>query len=461
MAEVPRGDVGKRKQLKQLFEHANKVMGQDNCDYATELLTQCILGDPGNLMYVQTFLGNLKRKYHNNKRGGSLAFVKTVFRRSRVKKALLQKRWDSVIKSGLEIIKVNPWNVWTLLAMAEAARGLDLEEVELAYLKGALEPDPKNVGVNRRCARALAERKQFDQSDACWRRVLQARPKDEEAKKAIGDLAVEKTIARGGYDGEDVSQKAIPSRGEQASDRRPDESDQQRLMRLIRKNPADLAPYLDLAGLYVKDEQFDMAEKVLFEADRVSPGNADVRHRVEDLQLTRLRHRAAELKKKLEKNPTPDREKEHKKMLEQIEQQELQFYRNRCQRFPTNLAYRYELGLRYQHSGQYKEAISELQRAKLDSRRRGVCDLALGQCFQQVNQLPLALNHYSSAAEELPEHDLDQKKMALYLAGTTAMALQKREAATRYLTSLAGLDYAYRDVSALLDKLAQLGDDEE
>jgi hypothetical protein len=48
--------------------------------------------------------------------------------------------------------------------------------------------------------------------------------------------------------------------------------------------------------------------------------------------------------------------------------------------------------------------------------------------------------------------------MALYLAGKMAMALKDFDSGEKHLTMLAGLDFAYRDVSALLDKIAGLRD---
>jgi len=40
-----------RKRLQLCFERANKLMAQQDHDYAHELFTQCVLGDPGNIFY--------------------------------------------------------------------------------------------------------------------------------------------------------------------------------------------------------------------------------------------------------------------------------------------------------------------------------------------------------------------------------------------------------------------------
>ena len=44
-------------------------------------------------------------------------------------------------------------------------------------------------------------------------------------------------------------------------------------------------------------------------------------------------------------------------------------------------------------------------------------------------------------------------KLALYRAGRLAMQTQDKAMAEKYLTQLAGLDFGYKDVAALLDKL--------
>ncbi len=61
-----------KKRLQKCFETASQKMAQENYDYATELFRQCVWGDPGNKAFVQNFLGNLQKKYANNRKGSSL-----------------------------------------------------------------------------------------------------------------------------------------------------------------------------------------------------------------------------------------------------------------------------------------------------------------------------------------------------------------------------------------------------
>ena len=64
-----------------------------------------------------------------------------------------------------------------------------------------------------------------------------------------------------------------------------------------------------------------------------------------------------------------------------------------------------------------------------------------------------------SNAYFIPDRDADNKKRALYLAGRLALFLKNVEIAEKHLTALAGLDFSYKDVSALLDKIERGGHD--
>ena len=81
---------------------------------------------------------------------------------------------------------------------------------------------------------------------------------------------------------------------------------------------------------------------------------------------------------------------------------EVEVYKNRVQRYPNNLVFKFELGYRYMLTKQYADAIRELQVAKNDPRRKGACMLVLGQCFEHIKQYRLAMNHYESAIQEIP-----------------------------------------------------------
>ena len=420
-----------------------------NYDYATELFSQCVVGDPQNLLYVQGFLGNLKLKYKNNRKGDKLASMKTLGTRGMVKKAAMQKDWATVIKTGLDVLKLNPWDIATLKVMASTCSELGADDSQLAYLRLALEANPKDPDTNRVCGRALAKRKLFDQAIACWHRVQQACPNDEEAPRAIASLSVQKTIEVGNWE------KGDPSKLHKSSDS-TDLTPEQKLQREIRRNPTDVTKYVELGDLYIREELFDKAEQILQKAFEVSNGNADIRDRWEDVQMRNLRNKLSFAEKQAEKSGSDEDKRRVAELKQNVFQKDMDFCRSRVERFPLNLAFKYQLAIRQQQIGQFTEAISEYQRAQNDPKYKGLCMLALGQCFQKIKQFGLAMKHYEAAVVDIPDRDVTNKKRALYLAGKLAAYRKDIDGAERHLSVLAGMDFAYKDVSTLLDKIAQI-----
>jgi hypothetical protein len=68
------------------------------------------------------------------------------------------------------------------------------------------------------------------------------------------------------------------------------------------------------------------------------------------------------------------------------------------------------------------------------------------------------MRNYVAAVESLTDRELELRKRALYRAGVLATGLEDRDAAGKYLSMLAGLDFGYRDVAQRLDKLSSLKD---
>jgi tetratricopeptide (TPR) repeat protein len=433
-----------------MFEHANRMMAQDNFDYASELLTQCVTGDPANFAYLQAFLANLKKKYGNNKKGHNMAFMKKATLGRAVSKAAGQKDWLGVIKGGVEVLRLNPWEIPILRQMADAVKELGCDEVELVYLKMALESNSMDFDVNWRCAQALKERKQYDQAIACLHRCEKIRVGDEAVQRAIASLAVEKTLDTFPSEG---TKKKKPAAGGAAPVE--EESQIEKLEKAVARHPDDLPRYIELAELYLQDEIYDKAEEVLTKALELSNGDADLRERLEEAQVRRMRNDMLLLRKQLDENADPKLDAELKEMKLKLAAKELGMYQARVERYPSNFNFKYDLAIRYQMLGRYNEAIGEFQQAQKDPRFKGRSLLALGQCFQHIKQFNLAMRHYEQANEEIPDRDVDNKKLTLYRAGKLALFLKNLEVAERYLSTLAGLDFSYRDVAALLDKITK------
>jgi tetratricopeptide (TPR) repeat protein len=449
----------KRRQLQQCFEQGAKVSATGNFDYATEMYSVCVLGDPANPIYVKSFLANLQKKYNNNKTGSKLAGVKGMSLKGGIKTAGLKKDWSGVIKQGLDMLKLNPWDASTLTAIASACEQLEYQSSQLEYLRMALDGDINEPNINRIAGRALGDQGEFDEAVRCWARVLKAKPGDEEAMRAMNDLSVKKTIKKGGYEDAE-SAKDVRASKLAAADNEERLTPEQQLERAIAKNPADMGKYIELYELYQRDERYKEGEEVLTRAMAASGGgDMQIRERLEDVQIRKIRQQLQIAEQKAREEKTDAAVELYKRIKTELNNKEIEVYTHRSDRNPANLGFKYELAVRLMRAGKFTEAIKLFQEARGDLKRKGQVFMNLGQCFAQIKQYKLSLTNFEQAVENISEKDADLKKEALYLAGKLAVHLKDVETADKHLSALASLDFGYKDLSEWLDKLNQLRED--
>ena len=435
----------RQRRLQQAFQAANTQMRQGNFDYSTDLFVQCLIGDPANVMYIQSFLANMESKYNRNRKGAPMAGMKTAGMKAGMKKAALQKKWMDMLKGAIEICKLNPWDVGGLRGASTACEGMGFTDAQLIWLRAALAVNPKDPEINRYAGTLLHRLGLLEDAMSCWVRVKAAQPMDEEADREISTIHVERTINAQNTRG-DGAKKGVD--GQQVTAEMRMEQD-------IRRHPDDLSLYLQLIDLHLRDDAFDKALDVVDRAIAAWSENVDLVEKREDIEMRKVRQVLEKAEAEADPNDSAsvDRVNQARKA---VFLRELDFAESRCKRYPNNLNYKYELGIRYQMVGKINEAIAEFQQARNDPRRRGLCLLALGQCFQKIKQYHLAMSYYRDAIEEITERDPDNRKRTLYLAGKLAVYLGDLDNGDKWLSELAKLDFAYKDVSALLDRILQI-----
>lgn len=415
------------------------------------MFSQCVLGDPGNAIYLQSLMAVLRKK-HGAKKTGGLSGLWPMSKAGGLKKSAEKAQWREVIRQGVEILKATPSDHAVHLALADACGQLQLHDAQRVYLKSALDAAPADPEVNRQCARFLANHGEFDQAIACWVRVANVKALADEAQREIARLQVEKTIVAGhGMTGRSaVAGAKAGAAGQPAApvDRVA------ALKQAIQAKPAEIDAYLELADLLERDSGVEEAEAVLMQALAASGNDIKVREHLEDRQLRWARHRVHVAEQRLQTEDTPA----HREALDRLKaaqvKHEVEIYSARCARYPENLTWRYELAMRLKAAGNHVEAIRHFQDVLQDPRRKGAVSLELGECFQKIKQYQLAMRNYVTAVESLTDREMELRKRALYRAGVLAAGLEDRDSAQKYLGTLAGLDFGYRDVAQRLDKLA-------
>ncbi len=454
---MPESPSGPSRVMQQLFQRANALMGQGNHDYAHELFSKCVIADPGNSVYTQTCLANMFQKHGDKKKGSMFAGLRS---KGGVKKCAMRKDWEGVIKSGLAALMANPRDTSTFLAMADACGHMEHDETKAIYLRAALKFNPEDVHINRLCGAFFREREEFDLATVCWQRVLKAKPEDEEAQRAVAQIMAERTIVRGGYANAESSLdvKAAPSSA--AGVQRDELSPEEQLQRQIKKNPRDKAAYNELADLYMRADNLAPAEKVLAKAREEFPDDLDILEKLEDIQMRNLRDVVAKTEKEAKEAGTDEAKILHAKAVKKLQLKEMEHHEHLVERYPSNTSFRFRLGQRYQAVGKWNEAIQQFQQARNDPKHHGLCQLELGKCFQHIKQYKLASDHYTTAVREIADQDEKNKKDALYHAAKLELGLKNYDTAEGFATTLAAMDFGYKDIAALLDKIAKKREDE-
>ncbi|QDU87608.1 Tetratricopeptide repeat protein [Pirellulimonas nuda] len=468
---TPRGPapltLAVRQRLQQVFERGRASQQRGDSEYAHQLYSECVVEDPGNLVYAQQMRSNLGA-YTGAGRRGMLGGLRSRSAPSAMLKAITRGAWREAFTLGCAALSKNPGDLATLLAMADACGQLDRRECQLFYLRWALDIDAKDVEVNRQAGIALEQVGQFEQAISCWQRVQHQKPGDEESAKAMSRLSVEHAIKRGGYNA-DLLQGAADVEARPAvrvsdlaqSDGKGDSvsagDEAVRLQAAIDADPADPEAYLQLADVYASAGRLEKASKLLTEAlSATGGGDLRVREKWEDVELCRVHAQVKVADRRAAEEATPEAKHLARQMLAQATQAELEIFAARADRHPADPRPQIELAVRFKKLGKHREAIPYFQKARGDRKRAAEVQLHLGECFQHIEQYKLALASYTAGLEACDPASEDLYKLLLYRAGVLASGMREFERAEKCLTDLAAIDFGYRDVGDRLDKLARM-----
>ncbi len=448
------------------YERANQVIATGNFDYGIQLLLTCCKLDPGNLIYRQALRKTEKTKYNNNLRGSRLAFLTTSTTKTKLKAAKASRDYLRVLECGEEILVRNPWDVGAQMNMAEAAEALGHLDLAAWILEQARQRDPQDATVNRALARLYEKRGNFGQAIQLWELVRKADPGDIEAQHKAKDLAASATIARGNYDavlerGANTAPPAEkaptprPAKVAQATSVAEDRLSREvaALRKRIEIDPANASAHLQLASLYRRSGKSDEARTVLQQALVPTSNDFEVSLELADLEIDSFRRNLTITEEKLKATPDDEGlERIRHRLQREIYSRELELYRQKADRYPTEMAHRLELGIRLLRMGQTDSAITELQAARSDPRQRWRAMLYLGYCFKNRKNWRLAQRNFEEALQNLPSTEASQRKELLFLLADGAAETGDLARAVEFGYELANIDFGYKDIGRLIDE---------
>jgi tetratricopeptide (TPR) repeat protein len=456
------------------FDRANQVAASGNFDYAIQLLLTCTRLDPRNFLFRQTLRRTQKAKYKNNLRGSRLAFLTTFRLRAKLKNAKRTRDYVKVLDYGEQLLSKNPWDIGAQMDMAEAADAVGLLDHAIFLLDQARQKDPKDATLNRALARLFEKRGNYSQAIALWQLVKEKSPGDVEAAHKAKDLAASETIARGGYrgpGGEGASPngpapKTMPAAalGKEAepAPEPPDRVTREAAPILARldTNPTDPHLYLQLANVYRRGNQPERARAALEQG--LGPTGNDFRLTIElmemdldiyrrNLAIAEKRLAAAEAGEDDARHTPDDLRRIRNRLVKEIGSREIELLRLKADRFPSDVSYRLDLGIRLSEIDQLDEAIVELQQARKDPKYLWKAALHLGLCFKKRNNWRLAQRNLEEALANVPPNEEEGRKEILFQLATGSADSGELQKAIDLGHDLANIDFGFRDIGRLLD----------
>jgi tetratricopeptide (TPR) repeat protein len=465
-SSLPQPSAEHRRIAASQFERANQVIRTGNFDYGIQLLLSCCKLDPANLIYRQALRQTEKAKFKNNLRGSRFALLTNTAAKHRIKAALRGGEYLKVLEHAEEVLARNPWDVPAQMRMAEAAEGMGLLDLAAWALEQARQKNPQDATVNRALARVYERRGNFTQAIALWELIRRADPHDIEAQHKAKDLAANDTIARGHYadvvsnnanraaEEEQPEEEIVPEAAEPEAPAPLDRVGREAkpLLERLEQDPTNANLYLQLAGVYRRGDQPDKAIAILQKGIGPTGNNFELSIELAELELEPFRQNLAVTEKKVKSDPQNEElRKIRVRLLKEVNTRELDLFRQKSNRYPTEMVHRFELGVRLLRAGQVDEAIRELQSSRADPRFLWRSLQYLGYCFKSRNNWRLAQRNFEDALQHLPAVEEATKKELLFQLAQGSADAGDLARAVELGYELANLDFGYRDIGKLLD----------
>ena len=216
----------------------------------------------------------------------------------------------------------------------------------------------------------------------------------------------------------------------------------------LQTEPTNLRLLRNLAELYTQKKQFERALHYYSQIKSTETGSSDptLDRAIADTKVRRFEHEAEQL------DPTAA---DYAEKAAALQAEKLNFQVAECQKrvekFPTDLAIRFEMGTLYFQAGKINEAIQEFQKARTNPNKKIASMNYLAQCYARRKMYDLAKRALEEAIKEKQVFDDEKKDLVYNLAGVLE-SMGKNAEAFEELKLIYETDSGYKDVGPRVEK---------
>ena len=464
MAEKTHNDISRDARV--LFAKGAEAAQRDNTDYAIALFNQVLEKEPA---FFECRKALRVAQFKKAGSGGGGFFKKMLSGAGsspQVAKAKLAlgKNPGEAMAIAEQILNGDPNNASAHRIIVDAANALELPHTAVLSYETLIKQSPKDRNLAIDFAHALAaagdiSEGENNRGEKLLMDLLRDNPQDGDLSKALKNLSARKTMNEGGYGalegGEGSFRDILKDKKEAAAleqEKRVVKTEDvtERLIgeyeTRLEREPDNLKLVRSLAELYTQKKQFERALEFYDRIKTSGMGNdPSLDTAIANTIARRFEHQIMEL------NPF---DAGHAESVAAIQAEKLAFQLVECQKrvdkFPTDLAIRYEMGVLHFQAGKIGEAIQEFQKAQGNPHKRIAAMGYLAQCYAKRKMYDLAARTLQNAIKEKPVFD-DEKKELTYNLGCVLESMGKKEEAIEQFKLIYELDISYKDVAAKVD----------
>ena len=447
---------------RRLYAKAVEAAQRENFDYATTLFCQVLKIEPGLFEARKALRAAQTARSAGESKGFFKKMMSNAGSSPQITKAkmTLSKNPAEAMAIAEEVLNGDANNPFAHRIIVDAAMALELPQTAVLSLETMVRLAPKDKALVVEFANAVAETGgNAEVAEEFLDELIRTTPYDPDLKQAQKNLSAHKTLDQGGYnalaDGKGSFRDVLRNKEEAVSleqEKRVQKSEDvtQRLIDeyegRLQNEPDNLKMIRSLAELYTQKSQFDRALELyqrIKQSDLAADASldramADVGLRKFDAQIAQLNAFDAD----------------HAEKLAAITAEKLNFQlaetQQRAEKYPTDLAIKFELGQLYFKAGKIGEATAEFQKAQGNPNKRLAAMSMLAQCFAKRNMNDSAVRTLQNAIKEKPAFD-EEKKDLIYNLGCVFEKMGKKAEAIEQFLIIYESDVTYRDVGAKVD----------
>ena len=448
--------------LRRLHSKAVEAAQRDNHDYALTLFCQVLEKEPGFFEARKA----LRIAQAKKGAGASSGFFKKMMSNAgsspQIAKAkmALNKNPAEAMAIAEQILNGDPNNTYAHRIIVDAAEATAMPKTAVLSLEVLVHASPKDRALVIEFANMVAATKgKAEVAEHYLDELIRTSPFDPDLAQAQKNLSACKILDEGGYraleDGTGSFRDVLKNKEEAVSleqEKRVQKSEDvaERLIgeyeTRLAAEPENLKMIRSLAELYTQKNQFDRALEMYQRLKDANPGgDATIERAMMDTTVRKFNFEDAQLDVS-----APD----YAEQTARIAAEKLAYQTAECQqrveKYPTDLAIRYEMGVLHFRAGKISEAIAEFQKAQSNPHKRIAAMSYLAQCFAHRGMNDSAVRTLQNAIKEKPAFD-EEKKDLIYHLGCVLEKMGKKPEAIEQFLIIYETDVSYRDVGAKVD----------